>query len=349
LAVRVRGDYLEQADAAGLGILRDEVEGFLTDVDRRLIPHLKKALSRVPNVEPLRRGMTHQLTSGGKRVRAALCVTSCELFGAPYVRGLDFAAAIEHMQNFSLIHDDISDGDEHRRAQQSIWKQFGIPHGINIGDTFVPLAALAVLQSPYAEELKVRLMTVICEFGLDMVEGQTLDINMRTRTNVTERDYLDCTRKKTGAFLAMATVGGGLIGGADEEGLIRLREYAFLAGVAFQIKDDILDMDGTKGRPIGSDILEGKRTLLIVHAARNATNLQRRKLYDIIDRPRTDKGQREVAWVYDLYRQTRAREYAELVAKRTIDQACAHLERFPESEAKYRLLRLSHYLSGRTR
>jgi geranylgeranyl diphosphate synthase, type I len=348
VAVRARSDYFEQADAAGLEVLREEVEGFLADVDRRLVPHLKKALAQVPNVEPLRRGMAHQLTSGGKRVRAALCVTSCELFGAPYVRALDFAAAIEHMQNFSLVHDDISDGDEHRRAQQSIWKQFGIPHGINIGDTFVPLAALAVLQSPYAEALKVRLLTIVCEFGLQMVEGQTLDINMRNRLNVSERDYTNCTYKKTGAFLAMATVGGGLIGGADDEQLLRLREFSFLAGTAFQIKDDILDMDGTKGRPIGSDILEGKRTLLVVHAARNASELQRRRLFTILDQPRESKGDREVAWVYDLYRRTRAREYAELTAKRMVDQACAHLEAFPESEAKYRLLRLSHYLSGRT-
>ena len=348
MAVRARRDYLEQADGYGLEILRDEVEEFLAEVDRRLVPHLKKALSHIPNVEPLRRGMTHQLTSGGKRVRAALCVTSCELFGAPYVRALDFASAVEHMQNFSLVHDDISDGDEHRRAQQSIWKQFGIPHGINIGDTFIPLAALAILQSPYAESLKLRLLTIVCEFGLQMVEGQTQDINMRTRTNVSERECFECTRKKTGAFLAMASVGGGLIGGADEDDLIRLREFAFLAGIAFQIKDDLLDMDGTKGRPTGSDVLEGKRTLLVAHAARNASELQRRRLFAILDQPRTSKGTREVAWVFDLYRRTRAREYAELTARRMIDQACVHLEGFPESEAKYRLLRLSHYLSGRT-
>lgn len=348
MAVRARTDYLEQADAAGEEILRDEVERFLVEVDRRLVPHLKKALAYVPNVEPLRRGTAHQLTSGGKRVRAALCVTSCELFGSAYVRGLDFAAAIEHMQNFSLVHDDISDGDEHRRAQQSIWKQFGIPHGINIGDTFVPLAALAILKSPYSDELKVQLLTVLSEFGLQMVEGQTMDINLRTRTSFSEREYLECTRKKTGAFLAMATVGGGLIGGATTEQLLRLREFAFLAGTAFQIKDDILDMDGTKGRAIGSDILEGKRTLLVLQAARKGTELQRRHLFSILDRPREKKGPREVRWVFGLFRRTGAREYAELQARRLVDQACTHLADLPESEAKYRMLRLSHYLSGRT-
>jgi geranylgeranyl diphosphate synthase type I len=348
MAVRTRSDYLEQLPAIVVPEVERDVAEFLGDVDRRLLPHLKGSLALVPNVEPLRRGMTHQITSGGKRVRAALCAAACELFGAPFQRALEFAAAIEHMQNFTLVHDDISDGDEHRRAQQSIWKQFGVPHGVNIGDTFVPLAALSILRSPYSDELKVRLLTLVAELGLEMVEGQTLDINMRAQPHVSEREYLECTRKKTGAFLAMATIGGGLIGGAQDDDVVKLRRFALLAGVAFQIKDDILDMTGTKGRAIGSDVLEGKRTLLVIHAARNASPLERRHLLAILDKPRERNGTREVEWVFDLYARTQAREYGELTAARMIDDACDCLLDFPETPAKYRLLRLSKYLSGRT-
>jgi geranylgeranyl diphosphate synthase type I len=346
---RPRQDYLDQLETLEPAPLLDaDIEEFLREVDRRLMPHLRKALGRVPQVEPLRRGMTHQITSGGKRIRAALCAASCELFGTGYERGLPFAAAIEHMQNFTLVHDDISDGDEYRRAQQSIWKQFGVPHGINIGDTFIPLAALEILDSPYADELKLRLLKFVAELGLAMVEGQTLDLNMRTRRDVSEQHYLECTQKKTGAFLAMATVGGGAIGGATDEQLGTLRQFALQAGVAFQIKDDLLDLDGTKGRAIGSDVLEGKRTLLVIYAARECSELERKHLFSILDKPRERNGSREVQWVFDLYARTRAREYAESTATRLIDDACGHLLALPESAAKYRLLRLSRYLSGRS-
>lgn len=326
-----------------------DLEGFLTDVDRRLRPYLAKALSHIPRVEPLRRGVAYQIMSGGKRIRAALCVASCELFGSTYLRAFDYAAAIEHMQNFTLIHDDIADGDEERRSQPSIWQRFGLGHGINIGDAFVPLVAFAILRSPYTNRLKLELLETVTKFGLEMTEGQALDINMRTRDDVTVDDYLTCTKKKTGAFLAMATVGGGLIGGATPDEINTLTAFAEAGGAAFQIKDDVLDLDGTKGRAVGSDILEGKRTLLVIQAARNASSQDRRRLFEILDKPRHLNTSEEVAWVVELYRATRAREYALLMAVRMVDEACSHLMSLPPSPARSRLLHLSRYLSRRAR
>ena len=99
-----------------------DVEAFLAKVDERLGPHFQAALTRLTPVNPLRAGVASQVASGGKRLRAALCVASCELFGTPYTYGLDFAAAIEHIHNFTLVHDDIADGDEQRRSSPSMWK-----------------------------------------------------------------------------------------------------------------------------------------------------------------------------------------------------------------------------------
>src|SRR5207237_3896017 len=87
--------------------LDGDIERFLSSVDRHLESHLRKAARRVPDVMCLKQGVTYQINTGGKRIRAALCVTSCELFGTSYLRALSFAAAIEHLQNFTLIHDDI--------------------------------------------------------------------------------------------------------------------------------------------------------------------------------------------------------------------------------------------------
>jgi len=337
-----------EALLADLQPIDRDVREFLGEVDRRLVPFMKRALSLVPGVEPLRRGMTHQVLSGGKRIRAALCVASCELFGVSYLRALNFAAAVEHMQNFTLVHDDIADGDTHRRAQESIWKQFGVPHGINIGDMFVPLVAFSILQAPYSDRVKLLLFQTVSEFGLEMAVGQALDINLRANDSPTVDEYLACTRRKTGAFLAIATVGGAIIGGAKDAQQRLLRDFAMLAGTGFQIKDDIIDLDGFKGRQRGSDIMEGKRTLLVIHAARNISPLQRRRLFAILNKPRDLNSADDLEWVFDLYRRTGAAEYAQLTAIRLVDQAVERVGELPETPAKYRLLRLANYLSRRS-
>ena len=324
-----------------------DVAEFLADVDRGLQPHLNSALARIPDIHPLKEGVTYQVTSGGKRIRAALCVTTSEMFGTNGSRALDFAATIEHLQNFSLIHDDIADGDTQRRYHESIWKRFGVAHGINIGDTFALFASLGILDSSYSENVKLGLLKLVSEYGLEMIVGQALDINMRQNDNVTENEYMDCTRKKTGAFLAMAAVGGGIIGGADVKYLSLLREFALLAGTAFQIKDDILDIHGFKGRDNGSDILEGKRTLLLIHALREASLPDRSRLLHILNKRRNRKTAEEVQWACDVVRKTGAIEYAELISTELVHQACGYLFSLPDNEPKNRLIRISTYLSQR--
>lgn len=326
-----------------------DVEAFLGEVNGRLRLRFKQGVARVADVSPLKPGVTDQLASGGKRIRAALCVAACELFGTSYVYCLDFAAAIEHIHNLTLVHDDIADGDTRRRARPSMWKQHGVAHAINIGDVFVPLAAQAILDAEYPDPLKLRLLALSAEQALEMVEGQNLDLNLRQNDAAAYEDYLECTSKKTGALLAMATVGGGLIGGAAEPDLKRLREFGRLGGVSFQIRDDLLDMDGGKGRAPGSDVLEGKRTLMVVHAARQATAKERHRLYAILNKPRESTSGAEVGWVWELFRRTGADEYAAHTAAHMVDQACGQVLDLPESAAKYRLLRLARYLSVRRR
>ena len=324
-----------------------DVEAFLAKVDERLGPHFQAALTRLTPVNPLRAGVASQVASGGKRLRAALCVASCELFGTPYTYGLDFAAAIEHIHNFTLVHDDIADGDEQRRSSPSMWKRHGIAHAINIGDVFVPLAARSILDARYPDLVKLRLLKLTAEHAMEMAEGQNLDLNLRHNTNARYEDYVACAMKKTGAFLALATVGGGVLGGAGPGDLKRLREFARLGGVSFQIRDDVLDMRGDKGRASGSDVREGKRTLMVLHAARSASDKERHRLYAILDKPRRATSTADIAWVWRLFRRTGADAYATRKAALLSDEACAQLLGLPESPAKYRLLRLARYMSAR--
>jgi geranylgeranyl pyrophosphate synthase len=160
-------------------------------------------------------------------------------------------------------------------------------------------------------------------------------------------DYTECVRKKTGAFFAIATVGGGMIGGADQKSVESLREFALPAGVAFQIKDDLLDLVDGKGRQPGSDVFEGKRTLLVTYAWQASSPQERRRLFEILNQPRALKTPGDVVWVHDLFRRTKAYERAERLANQFINQALGKLLDLPETPAKYRFIRLSKYLTSR--
>lgn len=326
-----------------------DAEHFLTQVGRDLEPHLQHAIDRVPDVGALKEGVVFQVLSGGKRLRAALCLAVCEVFSGSYRPALGFAAAMEHLQNFTLVHDDIADGDVERRGRESAWRRFGLPHGINIGDAFVPLAALAIVESDVDPATKTRLVRVVGDHGLEVVEGQSLDIALRANDAPTEDAYVECTEKKTGAFFAMAIVGGAVIGGASEPQLELLGAFGREAGVAFQIRDDLLDVAGGKGRSAGSDVLEGKRTLMTAYALAHAGDEEGRRLVEILNRPRERTTAADVAWVHGVYARTGALQHADDAANRRLDAAVAHLDALPATPAKYRFLRLCRYLTRRSR
>jgi geranylgeranyl diphosphate synthase, type I len=295
----------------------------------------------------LKEGVVFQVLSGGKRIRAALCAAVCEVFSGSYRQALGFAAALEHLQNFTLVHDDIADGDVERRGRESAWKRFGLAHGINIGDVFIPLSGLAILETDLDVQTKMRLFRVLSEYGIQVVEGQSLDINLRADDAPTEAAYVACTAKKTGAFFAMAIVGGGVIGGAAQHQLEDLGAFARDAGVAFQIKDDLLDVIGGKGRTLGSDVLEGKRTVMVAYALERASDGDGRRLVEILNRPRDRTTPSDVAWVHRLYDRTGARARAETTAEQRMSEAIDRLRSLPQTPAKYRFLRLCRYLTRR--
>jgi geranylgeranyl diphosphate synthase, type I len=278
-----------------------------------------------------------------------MCVLSCEIFGVDYSRALDYAAAIEHIQNLTLIHDDIEDGDDERRSLPALWKKYGIPHAVNIGDTFVPLATLSIIRSLYPDRVKLRLMDTVASFGMEMAAGQALDISLRSREFVSVTDYMTCTKFKTGSFLAMAVVGGGIVGGAAAAHLDSLRDYAHTAGVAFQVKDDCLDISGGKGRALGSDIREGKITAHAVYAMNNANSVDRDRLRCILRKRRESTTAADIDWVMRLYRDSGAIEFARRTSASLIEASLRHLLRLPAGAAREKLILLSRYLAQRAR
>lgn len=207
------------------------------------------------------------LAGGGKRIRPALVLLAAEAFGGDAGReaALPAALGVEVFHNFTLVHDDIMDGSPTRRGRATVHERWDVPTAILAGDLMMGLAArLVVGTGPHAGALAdahYRTVARLCE-------GQSLDMGFETRDDVTVQAYLHMIDGKTGALLEHALEVGGLLGGADDAALRALRTAGRSFGRAFQIQDDLLDVTGGPGwgKPVGADLMSGKRAFPVLAA-----------------------------------------------------------------------------------
>jgi len=207
---------------------------------------------------------------GGKMLRPVLCLTACSGYGDSEA-AVDIATAVELLHAFSLVHDDIEDGDRQRRHRPTLWAQFGIPLAVNAGDGLFAKAGEAMyegmLRLDKAEGLlALRLYLDAC---LRMIEGQHLDIEFEARPFVSLAEYVQMVRGKTGAILGAALALGAVCGGAEMSEVTQLGEAGIELGLAFQATDDALAFWGDPaetGKAVGNDLTRGKKSLVVVLA-----------------------------------------------------------------------------------
>lgn len=204
---------------------------------------------------------------GGKLLRPALVLFSCEALGGNPDLARLLAVALELIHNFSLVHDDIQDGDEFRRGRPTAWKAFGVGQAINAGDALLVLALRTVLSADLPADIKAMAQEEIVSSTLRMIEGQVLDLGGEGKAMGLE-EYRAMVRRKTGALLGCAFALGALAAGRPE---LRTpsRELGEELGLAFQIQDDILGIWGDPhktGKPVGSDLLRKKRSFPVSFA-----------------------------------------------------------------------------------
>jgi geranylgeranyl diphosphate synthase type I len=207
----------------------------------------------------------------GKRLRPMLLLTVAHEEGGTIDEALDAACAIEILHNYSLVHDDIEDGDRLRHGRDTVWAKWGTAHGINAGDSLCAISYLALLESdvPRPAERTVAMTRALHEANLAMCAGQGRDIAFEVEARVTMDDYVAMIAGKTAALFAAACEIGALAAGADPQ---RARAYGELGaayGLGFQIEDDVLGTWGetmTTGKPVGSDLARRKWTFPVVWA-----------------------------------------------------------------------------------
>ena len=214
--------------------------------------------------------------NGGKRHRPAVCALGCAAVGGDPTLAASCAAAVEHFHTAALIHDDIADKGELRRGEPCLHLTQGVGLAINDGDLALSQVTGSVLADPRLDDaVKVRVLNELVAMTTRTIEGQALDIGWARdgRWDISVDDYLEMARHKTAYYsVAVPLACGALIGGGTEEQIEALRAFGMDTGLAFQLQDDLLNLVGRKEatqKDFRSDITEGKRTMLVVHALAN--------------------------------------------------------------------------------
>ncbi|ERJ06288.1 Bifunctional short-chain isoprenyl diphosphate synthase protein [Halorhabdus tiamatea SARL4B] len=269
----------------------------------------------------------YPVATGGKRIRPGLVFLVSEIVDVPREDALDIAAGVELLHNFTLVHDDIIDGDEYRRGEPTLWAKHGEGSAINLGDM---MFAKAILCFP-PETRDLALDTVIT-----VTNGEQMDIDFADRRDITVEEYMTMVRRKTGALLELCVDAPLALAETD----LDLDGFTSL-GPAFQIRDDLLDFQEGKGREkIGNDVRAGKRTLMVVHADDD-------RVYDILDKPFEETTDEDVQEVMEILEAEGSMDFAEQQMNDLIDEARAAIAALPDSPGREKLEALGRFITER--
>ncbi len=325
-----------------------EVVDILKKYSKDIDVEIKKSLGTV-DPEELQKSTQHLIKAGGKKIRPSLVVLSSEAVGGTAEVAIKTAAAVELIHTFSLIHDDIMDKDEMRRGEPSVHVLWGESMAILAGDTLFSKAFETVLETPVnsiSYERVLNALKTVVDSCIKICEGQASDMCFEGNFEVNEDEYMNMIYKKTGALIAAATRSGAILGGGNPEEVETLTEYGRLIGLAFQIQDDYLDFvseEENLGKPVGSDIVEGKMTLMVVHALSNASNKDKEELISILK----DGEDTDVERAIELFEKYGSINYARDIAIKSVDNAKNLLETLDESEATVSLAMIADYVLQR--
>ena len=309
------------------------------------------------------------ITHPGKLLRPTLLLLAYEAAGAwglatetpDYLhRAMPAAVAVELTHNFTLIHDDIEDGDAERRHRPTLWKLWGIPQAINTGDGLFALGRLAlwgVVDEGVESGIAARLGAVLDLACLTLSEGQYLDISFEGRQDISVAMYIDMISRKTAALMSCAAEMGALLGTRDQETIERLSSFGHAIGVAFQVRDDLLGVWASKaelGKTSAGDIYRRKKSLPILHALEQAAEQDQLFLRKIYEQETPVTGE-QVKAVLAIFARTRTKDYCrQFLADqcRLAHETLAHVPR-SESSAAARALddleTLIHFIEEQAR
>jgi octaprenyl-diphosphate synthase len=318
----------------------EPIRADLERVDLEFARHVQSQVELIPRI-----GQYIQ-TAGGKRIRPAVLLMAARLAGYEGDRAVLYAAVVEFIHTATLVHDDIIDDADLRRGRAAVHSRWGNDITVLLGDyLYIKSMALALTHDT------LDLVRVLCDVTLKMIEGELYQLTKNGDADITEDEHFDIMRRKTAYLFGGCAQIGGMLGKIENEKEQALREYGFNLGIAFQLVDDLLDFTGDAqavGKPIASDLREGKVTLPLIHLLRQSNDGEGSRIVrDAVASHSVSSEQwavllrmlKEHASIDYAYR--RAVEYAERAKK--------PLYAFPPSSERDALLALPDYVLSRDR
>jgi octaprenyl-diphosphate synthase len=283
--------------------------------------------------------------SGGKRVRPAILLLGAKMCGYDGPTGPKLGAVVELIHSATLVHDDIIDDASVRRGRASVNAQWGNEITVLMGDwLYMTSFSLAL------GERQLKVLDVLIAATRKMVEGELIQLTFNGNLDITEEQHLDISMRKTAYLFSACSQLGGILGKAGDEKEDLLRLYGLNVGLAFQLVDDVLDLtsnENTLGKPVGSDLREGKLTLPLIYLMRDGEPAHRELVQNVLRNKSLDAQSRDA--VLKLVQDCRT-------ADRVLDKAHAYaqkakecLEAFPDCPAREALLSIPDYIVERDR
>ena len=330
----------------------EEMKGVKSRVDRLLLEDILPKTHMIAEVELLYKMMRDYPERGGKGMRPFICVTSCRAFGGSEDEALLTASCLELFQNWILIHDDIEDGSELRRGAPALHKKYDWTLALNTGDALHGRMWQALLRN--REILGVeRTLDIMDEFARminETTEGQQMELSWVVGKNwrLSEEDYYRMCTKKTSWYTVISPMRlGGIAAGADPQTLRSLIDAGTTLGVAFQIHDDVLNLSaGAKyGKQYADDLLEGKRTLILIRLLQVGTREEKQRMVELFAMPREER-KAHLDEILEMIERYKVLGFANERAANLLGQALSTLRtvRWPgDREAVSRLEEIARY------
>ncbi|MGQ4892137.1 MAG: polyprenyl synthetase family protein [Candidatus Njordarchaeia archaeon] len=291
----------------------------------------------------------HLFKAGGKRARPYLALTSYQIFRDDIEKMIPFASSLEVLHTFTLIHDDIMDNDDLRRGQPTVHKVWGVPMAILAGDYLFAKVFHLVSNADAEPSVIAEAVREISEMMIKLCDGQAYDLTFEKLEKVPIEDYYSMISKKTAALIRTAARLGGIVAKADRKYVDLLGEFGEKIGIAFQMVDDIIGLigeEGVTGKPKGSDIREGKKTLPILYALGKLEGEELEFLKEMLDLEK-NKTKEDIEKAISLIEKTGAIEYVRNKAKELYKEAIGALKQLPDSKAKEELLDFAYVMVER--
>jgi len=297
----------------------------------------------VGHPQGLYKASRHLVDAGGKRLRPSMLLLAAEAAGGGPEELAPAGVAVELVHNFTLIHDDIMDNAILRRGKPSVYSLWGVSGAILAGDTLYSKAFQILGTTPVESRRILAAMDMLSKTCTAICEGQWLDLEFEKKESVSESEYMEMIEKKTGVLYGAAAGMGAVLAGASEDVALGLERFGLLTGMGFQIHDDVLDLTAPEtvlGKRRGGDLVEGKKTLIIIHAMANGRQPEAFG--------RQEASAEAIEEAISLLQDQGSIDYARCRSVDLVNRGIAALDVLPDSSAKSLLLGLADYMISRS-